>query len=180
MKRLEIEDAQLMRLAIQDEIMRSERSRYDHRLHGLLLVSSGFSCYQVAAMFGHSPRTVQSWVHHFERSGFAGLEEQPRPGRPSQIDDATREAIGRDLRRSPREFEYGQNLWDGKLLSHHLACVYGVRIAVRQCQRLFHQLEFRRRKPRPVIAKADAETQAKYKKTHSMGQKGRSGPVVRR
>ena len=174
MKRLEIEDAQIMRLAIQDEIMRSEQSRYDHRLHGILLVSSGFSCYRVAEMFGHSPRTVQSWVHHFERSGFAGLEEHPRPGRPSPIDDAVREGIGRDLRRSPREFEYGQNLWDGKLLSHHLARAYGVRIGVRQCQRLFHQLEFRRRKPRPVIAKADPEAQARYKKTRSLGQKGRS------
>ena len=174
MKRLEIEDAQIMRLAIQDEIMRSEQSRYDHRLHGILLVSSGFSCYRVAEMFGHSPRTVQSWVHHFERSGFAGLEEHPRPGRPSPIDDAVREGIGRDLRRSPREFEYGQNLWDGKLLSHHLARAYGVRIGVRQCQRLFHQLEFRRRKPRPVIAKAAPEAQARYKKTRSLGQKGRS------
>ena len=174
MKRLEIEDAQIMRLAIQDEIMRSEQSRYDHRLHGILLVSSGFSCYRVAEMFGHSPRTVQSWVHHFERSGFAGLEEHPRPGRPSLVDDVVREAIGRDLRRSPREFEYGQNLWDGKLLSHHLARVYGVRIGVRQCQRLFHQLEFRRRKPRPVIAKADSQAQAGYKKTRLLGQKRRS------
>ena len=164
MKRLEIEDAQIMRLAIQDEIMRSEQSRYDHRLHGILLVSSGFSCYRVAEMFGHSPRTVQSWVHHFERSGFAGLEEHPRPGRPSLVDDVVREAIGRDLRRSPREFEYGQNLWDGKLLSHHLAGVYGVRIGVRQCQRLFRQLGFRLRKPRPLIAHADPVLQATHKK----------------
>ena len=44
MKKLQIEDAEVMRLALQDEIMRSEESRYDHRLHGFLLVSSGLSC----------------------------------------------------------------------------------------------------------------------------------------
>ena len=38
MKKLQIQDAEVMRLALQDEIMRSEESRYDHRLHGVLLV----------------------------------------------------------------------------------------------------------------------------------------------
>ena len=45
MRRLEIEDAAIMQMAIQDEIHRSEESRYDHRLHGVLLVCSGLSCY---------------------------------------------------------------------------------------------------------------------------------------
>jgi transposase len=69
------------------------------------------------------------------------------------------------LRLSPREFGYSQNLWDGKLLSHHLSKSYGVQLGERQCRRLFRQLGFRRRKPRPVIAKADEEAQREYKKT---------------
>jgi transposase len=67
---------------------------------------------------------------------------------------------------------YGQNLWDGKLLSHHLSRSYGVNLGVRQCQRLFHQLGFRRRKPRPLIAKANREAQRRYKKTRPPGKKG--------
>ena len=34
MRKLEITDADVMRLAIQQEIARSDESRYDHRLHG--------------------------------------------------------------------------------------------------------------------------------------------------
>ncbi|MDA8362070.1 MAG: hypothetical protein M0Z44_08820, partial [Gammaproteobacteria bacterium] len=34
MRKLQIEDAEVMRIAIQQEIGRSEESRYDHRLHG--------------------------------------------------------------------------------------------------------------------------------------------------
>jgi transposase len=56
------------------------------------------------------------------------------------------------------------------LLSHHLFRQYGVRLGVRQCQRLFRQLGFRRRKPRSVIANADPEAQAAYKKTPPMGK----------
>lgn len=165
MKAFRINDADIMRLAVQDEIARSEESRYDHRLHGILLVCAGMGCYEVASLLGHSPRTIESWVKRFERSGFAGLHEIERPGRPARIDHATLEAIGRDLRRSPRGLGYPQSSWDGTLLSHHVAQAYGIPLGVRQCQRLFHRLGFRRRKPRPMIAKADPEALAAYKKT---------------
>ncbi len=171
MRKLEIKDADIMQIAIQQEIQRSEQSRYDHRLHGLLLACNGFNSYEVAQMLGHSPRTVQYWIRRFEESGFAGLEDQPREGRPGAINDELYKQIGQDLRCSPREFGHPQNLWDGRLLSHHLAKTYKVKIGVRQCQRLFHKLGFRLRKPRPVIANADPEAQLRYKKTASNGQK---------
>lgn len=174
MRRLEIEDAEVMQIAVQEEIRRSEESRYDHRLHGILLVCSGRSCYEVARLLGHSPRTIQSWVRRFERSGFAGLEDTPRPGRPSALGEGVRQWVAQDLRRSPREFGYVQNLWDGKLLSHHLARQYRIRLGERQCRRLFGQFGFRRRKPRPVIAGADPEAQCRYKETPPMGRTRRS------
>jgi len=52
MRKLVIADADVMRLAIQQEIARSDESRSDHRLHGLLLVTGGHSCQQVADLFG--------------------------------------------------------------------------------------------------------------------------------
>jgi transposase len=170
MRRLEIQDADIIRIAVQQEIVRSEESRYDHRLHGILLVCSGLSCYDVAGLLGQSPRTVEYWVQRFEQSGFAGLHEGLRPGRPPALDEPTRQRIAEQLRQSPRELGYLQNLWDGRLLSHHLERTFGVRLGVRQCQRLFRQFGFRRRKPRPVIAKADPETQRAYKKTRRTGR----------
>ena len=94
MRRLEIRDADIMRVAVQQEILRSEESRYDHRLHGLLLSCSGFSCYEVAEMLGQSPRCVEYWLRRFERSGFAGLEEHSRSGRPTRLDARKRRLLG--------------------------------------------------------------------------------------
>jgi len=171
MRRLEIKETDIMQIAVQQEIMRSEESRYNHRLHGVLLICNGFSSNEVAELFGHSPRTVQYWIHRFEESGFAGLEETPRPGRPSRIEEAVLEEISQQLRQYPRELGYAQNLWDGKLLSHHLKERFGISLGVRQCQRLFRQLGFRRRKTRPLIAKSDPEAQRRYKKTPPSGSK---------
>ena len=165
MRKLKVTDVEIMRLAVQQEIARSEESRYDHRLHGILLVSNGISCYQVAEWLGQNPVTIQRWVNRFEADGFAGLQEGERPGRPRRLNETQWEAVDRDLRRSPRELGYAQNLWDGKLLAHYLAEAYGVDVGVRQCQRMFRQLGFRLRKPRPVIAKADPAAQTAYKKT---------------
>jgi transposase len=185
MRKLHIHDPEIMMVALQQEIIRSEESRYTQRLHGVLLVCSGRSCYEVADLLGRSPRTIQYWVTRFEHSGFAGatlrssvaptlrstsLQEGERPGRPPRLNDSTRRRIGRDLRRSPRQFGYGQTLWDGKLLSHHLQERYDLNLGVRQCQRLFRQLGFRRRKPRPQIANADPAAQQAYKKTAPPGR----------
>jgi hypothetical protein len=52
MKPLAVSDAETMRLALQDEIRRSEASRYDHRLHGVLLVAQGMNCWEVARLLG--------------------------------------------------------------------------------------------------------------------------------
>jgi hypothetical protein len=41
MKIVTIADAENVILGLQDEIRRSEESRYDHRLHGVLLVAHG-------------------------------------------------------------------------------------------------------------------------------------------
>ncbi len=43
MRKLVISDADVMALAIRQEIGRNDESRYDHRLHGVLLVANGMS-----------------------------------------------------------------------------------------------------------------------------------------
>ena len=86
MRKLQIEDAEVMRIALQQEIVRSDESRYDHRLHGLLLVTAGQSCRQVAELFGENGTTVQRWVRRFEQGGLDALREGERSGRPSALD----------------------------------------------------------------------------------------------
>lgn len=165
MRKLEIEDAEILKIALQQEIIRSDESRYDHRLHGVLLVSQGFSCYEVGSMLGHTPKTIETWVNQFNVRGFAGLQEEFKSGRPPSLNETMISSINTDLRNSPRTFGYSQNLWDGKLLSYHIEKVYEIKLGVRQCQRLFNKLGFRLRKPRPVIAKADEVAQTEFKKT---------------
>src|SRR5260370_26702989 len=142
MKLVKIADAPTILLGLQDEIRRSEESRYDHRLQGLLLVAQGMTCPEVARLLGDAPRSVEYWVGRFERDGLAGLLGGERPGRPRRLGEKQREAGERSLRRPPREAGLSGDIWDGKKLSTCIEQEYGVAVGVRQCQRMFRQLGF--------------------------------------
>ena len=73
MRPLTVEDSREMVLALQDEIRRSEQARYDHRLHGVLLVAQGMSAPKVAQLLGDGVRTVEYWIERFNNDGLAGF-----------------------------------------------------------------------------------------------------------
>ncbi len=66
--------------------------------------------------------------------GFSGLEDQEKMGRSQRLTPGQLLLADQDLRQSPREFGYSQNLWDGKLLAHHLEQTQKVALGVRQCK----------------------------------------------
>ena len=165
MKRLRISDDK--KKEIIEEIRRSDESKYDHRLHGILLVANGMSPYRVSEFIGNSPKSVENWINTFLKDGFDGLREPRRPGRPARLSDVM-DRIALDLRKNPIDLGYSQNLWNGKLLSHHLSARYSIDLGTRQCQRIFRKLGFRLRKPRPKIARGDEERKREFKKNSSL------------
>jgi transposase len=164
MEKAKISDAETVIHILQDEIRRSYQARYDHRLHAMLLVAQGMSCRKVSELLGDSVRSVAYWVSRFENEGLAGLADADRPGRPGRLSAQHIQKVQAALRLAPSDYGLSAHLWDGKLLSHFIEQHLGVSLGVRQCQRLFRQLSFRLRKPRPLIAKADPELQQAFKK----------------
>lgn len=169
MKPLTISDKENMIMALQDEIRRNDASRYNHRLHGVLLVAQGITCPRVAQWLGDSHHTVVNWVRRFEAEGLAGLAEGQRCGRPGRLSAKQMAKVQTALRTSPHQFGLTTQMWDGPTLSEFIGREWGVPLKVRQCQRLFRQLGFRLRKPRPRVAQADPLLQAAHKKTPRTG-----------
>jgi len=169
MKKLVVPDAETFIAAIQDEISRTLEGRYFHRLHVVLHALQGASSYEAARLYGHSPRSVQYWIHRLISYGLRGLWDRKRPGRPSKLSESERQKLRNEIRRSPRELGYDQNLWDGPLLSHHLKEHYRVNLSVRQCQRLFHKLGFTLQRPRLQAHEADSLKQEDFKKNSTNG-----------
>lgn len=154
---------------LQDEIRRSEEARYDHRLHAVLLVAKGMSCPEASDYLGDSERTLRYWIDRYIKQGLQGLIENERPGRPSRLTNKQIERINQALRGKPEDVGLRGGIWDGKLLSTFIQREFQISLGIRQCQRLFRQLHFRLRKPRPMIARANPEVQEDFKKQHEAG-----------
>ena len=127
-------------------------------------LAQGMTCLEVARLLGDAPRSIEYWVHRFERKGLAGLKEGERTGRPSRLSEKQIKEINRVLRARPSDAGMKVNLWDGKTLSAWIQKSFKLELGTRQCQRMFREFKFRLRKPRPVLAKADPARQKAYKK----------------
>src|ERR1700722_8556209 len=114
MKPLTIADSLTIILGLQNKIRRSKKLRYDHRLHGVLLVAQGMTCPEVARLLGDAPRSMEYWVSRFEKDGLAGLTEGKRPGRPRRLTEKQWAAVDQILRYPPRKVGLSGNPWDGQ------------------------------------------------------------------
>ena len=117
MRPLRIADAESIVLGLQDEIRRSQDSRYHHRLHDVLLVAQGMPCPQAARLLGDAARSVEYWVRRFEQKGLAGLREGERAGQPRRLNEQQLEELSAVLRQTLREAGLSGKLWDGKTLA---------------------------------------------------------------
>jgi transposase len=174
MRPITLADPENSRALLQQEINRHQDARYDHRLHCVSLVASGMSCERVGQLFGDSPRTLVNWVRRFDRRGLAGLAEGNHSGRPGSLSAEQMEEVRAWLRQPPSAAGMNANLWDGKTLAQCLQERYQIRLGVRQCQRLFHELDLRYRLPRPAVGKGDRQRQAEHKKNSTSGRKPRT------
>lgn len=164
MRSITLPNPEHSRAVLQQEINRHQDARYDHRLHCVALVASGFSCEKVALFFGDSPRSVVNWTRRFDQRGLAGLAEGNHSGRPGTLSAGQLEEVRDLIRKPPTDAGLEAGLWDGKTLAECLQRRYQVQLGIRQCQRLFHQLDTRYRLPRPAVGKGDPQRQAQHKK----------------
>jgi transposase len=129
-----------LEFALQDEIRRTKESRYDHRLHAILLIASGMSCPEVSNLLGDPQRSIRRWIHRYNHYGFSGLMEADHQGRPSRLTSVQMENILLTLKKKPEEIGLRGKKWNGKLLSEFIRKQFGVRLGIRQSQRLFYSM----------------------------------------
>jgi transposase len=139
MRKLKISNKLSLLSTCKEEATRNQESRFLHRLHCMLLVAQGCSCYQVAEWFGEHPCTIERWVHYFQEYGVEGLKDEQKSGRPGKIHNDQVKRLQGDISKNPFELGYNQHRWNGKLLKTHLEHRYNIELSVRQCQRLLHQ-----------------------------------------
>jgi transposase len=130
-------------------LKREATRRLRERLQALWWLSEGVPAVEVAAKLGRCRQTVAAFVERYNAHGLRGLRQVGRgPGRRAVLQRRHRTTVARWIRQGPRTCGYGVNLWSCKLLAHHVANTWRLRLSDESIRRLLHQLGARLLRPR--------------------------------
>ena len=176
MKRLVLVNKEGLKVKIQSYFEGNEEAKFIHRLHGILLFAEkeDESCDSIGALFGNSARTISNWIKRINESGdIESLRGKKQPGRPSRLSESQKQELKQVIEDAPEKHGITINVWDGKSLSAYIEKRYCIVLKTRTCQRLFHQLGFKLKRARPVVARADETKKVESKKTSRENSKRR-------
>ena len=170
MQRLSITNSKKIEHQINTFINNDPESKFIFRLCSLKVYLHEPSCSTewLGKLMKTSPRSVAQWIHKINRAGnIEVLRDQEKPGRTPRLNAEQLSLLKKHIQQHPSELDLDVNLWDGKALSHHIYKTFGIKIDVRQCQRIFHKLGFRLKRARTVVANGDPRAKKAFKKTQN-------------
>lgn len=141
-------------------------AKFQHRVEMVNLVLAGMVPSKLSKLCGDSKNAITLWVKTADERGFNALRDKKQTGRPPKLSKdqlaEIRKAVEHD---DPKVYDLA--VWDGPALSSFIKKRYGVKLGVRQCQRLLHTLGFSLVRPQTFPAKNQGNEQARkaYKKT---------------
>jgi transposase len=115
----------------------------------LVLAAHGLKVPQMAAIVREREATVWRWLTRYVAAGLEGLQDAPRPGRPSARREACRAALLAAVRRRPRSLACPCSRWTLPRLVDDLAEQTGMRGAEETVRRALQQADIVRSRPPP-------------------------------
>ena len=144
MKRLNINNPELIKEQILSYFNKNNEAKFIHRLHGILLLieSEDNNCENVADLFNNSPRSLSNWVHKINKThNIEVLRDMPKTGRKSRLSREQEFILSKIIHKSPSDFDFQSNKWTGELVSEYIKKEFSIAIKIRQCQRLLKKIK---------------------------------------
>jgi transposase len=121
-------------------IGRSAESRWARRVIAVHMVGKGVPHMRVAELVEISEPTLDKWLRRNRAEGYEALGDRKPTGRPRRLSDSQLKEIAAVVRRSPARAGLTAATWTSKVLAAWIEQRYGVRLSVRQAQRLLKSI----------------------------------------
>jgi transposase len=141
-----------------------KNARLAQRIHGVYLASKKLTCPEIMNITGAARRTIQQWVHKYNKQGIVGLKDKPRPGKPTKLPRKKELKFQRRIEAGPTKAD-GVSVLNGPVIRRILEHEFGVLYSRQGLYDLLHRLGYSCLCPRPQHEKANRQLQADFKKT---------------
>ncbi|MCC7446959.1 MAG: transposase [Anaerolineae bacterium] len=156
----QLSDEQLNEL--EQGINSSEHPEVRQRAIAIRLLGLGYHPEKVAEMGMVKSNTVWTWHRRYRAQGIAGLQDQPRSGRPRK---GTREycwSLEPALKTDPAKYGYSFTVWTAERLRDHLEKETGICLSIGRFTELLEREGFVYRRSKPdLMVKQDQAAKSK-------------------
>jgi len=121
--------------------------RDSERAHFVLMSDQGMSPVEIGRVMGYSASRVRAWLERYREGGAAGLNDQPRSGRPLNEPHLT-DVLETQASQPPTVYGYLQSVWTVGLLLLHLSMRYSVASSDSGLRRAFKAIRFSWHRPK--------------------------------
>ena len=149
-------DKNLLLAQCEQAMARTRPCGFYYKVAAVKAVIEGASTMAEAARpLNVSKMAVSYWVRAVDEHGVDSLRAKPYPGRPRKLAAAQRQDIDEALSSDPRS--HGFKVWDGPTLAAYVLGKHGVKVSIRLCQRLMHELGYSLIRPQTHPSKGDED-----------------------
>lgn len=134
------------------------------RRRAVALVRRGLSLNAAARRIGCAASSVMRWWRGFRKAGAAALQVRRATGRPPRLSGRQRQALLKQLLRSPVAHGYRTELWTTKRIAEVIERRFGVRYHPDHVGRLLAQCGWSCQKPERRARERDEEAIARWKR----------------
>ena len=151
--------ARLRREAEQDGAYRVAK-----RLHAILLNADGHSSGRIAQILKAPRSKASEWLANYESHGEEALLEGQRSGRPARLTSAQRTALGDIIESGPVAYGLDSGVWTSPMIGRVIEDEFGEVFHPGHIRKLLTAIGFSVQRPERLLARADADAQARWRR----------------
>jgi transposase len=149
---------------LQGHARKQTKARPRLRIQAVILAQRGHTAKAISDTLDIPLRTIESWIHRYNKNGLSGLEDQPRSGRKCRLCESQKSQLQVRLDAGARAEDEVCSL-RGLDIQLILKEEFGASYSLNGVYHLLHQLGYSSLVPRPQHHKADPAAQEAFKKT---------------
>jgi len=138
--------------------------RVAKRLRAVLLNNDGCSSGEIAAILDAPRSKVSQWLSSYAELGHEALWEGQRSGRPAQLDEQQKLALGEIIDGGPLERGFASGVWNAPMIGRVITEEFAVEYTPRHVRRLLEEMGFSVQRPKQVLARANPAAQRRWRR----------------
>lgn len=138
--------------------------RVAKRLHAVLLNADGHSSGRIAQILKAPRSKASEWLANYESHGEEALLEGQRSGRPARLTPEQRTALGDIIESGPVAYGLDSGVWTSPMIGRVIEDEFGEVFHPGHIRKLLTAIGFSVQRPKRLLARADAEAQARWRR----------------